>query len=463
MKPTYLHDTIAAISTPVGKGAIAIVRLSGDKAFSIASKVFSRPDKILNSPVSHTLHYGKIINPQNSVVMDEVLLALMTPDKSFTGEPIVEIHCHGGEQLPHSILKLLLTQGARMADPGEFTRRSFLNGKIDLTQAEAIHDIIVSQNIVSSSIAVSSLEKRFSKVIYGFRQDLINILAEIEVSVDYPEEDLEPVQNQKALSALSRIQSEIDQILKDSLDGRILKRGVKVAIVGKTNAGKSSLFNYLTREDRAIVSHIHGTTRDYLETHINLQDLPVELVDTAGFRKTGDHIESIGKDRSKSKIAEADYTLWIIDQSGDWDEHDLEILSHIDSKKTILVFNKADLKESLNKDEIIKKLSPRAYFSISLLSGTGLREFETGLRSEILGADFTYNDQAIICNIRQESLLSLSKSSIQKAYEALKSNMSYEFIAIDLRDSLDFLGEIVGEVTTEDILNQIFDNFCVGK
>ncbi|MDH4128957.1 MAG: tRNA uridine-5-carboxymethylaminomethyl(34) synthesis GTPase MnmE [Spirochaetota bacterium] len=463
MNQEYFHDTIAAISTGIGKAAIAIIRISGDKAIQIASQIFHKANFDFKTSNSHKLYFGKIIDPCSNKHIDEVLITFMCSDNSFTREDLVEIHCHGGEVVPYTILKLILTLGARMADPGEFTRRAFLNGRIDLTQAEAIHEIIESQNKLSSNIALANLEKRFSSVIYSFKDELIKMLAELEVNIDYPEEDLDAILYEKYITTLDKIGNMIDKIVSDSKNGRIIKHGIKVTITGKTNVGKSSLFNHLIRDDRAIVSHIHGTTRDFLETHISLSGIPVQLVDTAGFRKTEDEIEKIGKIKSTQIMQEADYILWMLDQSREWDNDDEDILSQIDKNKVITIINKMDLKKMLNTHEIYKKLSPIGIFNVSIYNKTGLEELEIGLREIFVGKDFTFNEQSIICNIRQQTLLDKVKNSIQKAIRAMSDNLSYEFIAIDLREALNFLGEIVGEVTTEDVLNEIFSNFCIGK
>ncbi len=466
MKVNYFHDTIAVISTPRGKGAIAILRLSGDKALKTAAKIFYNPKIDLITSPPRFMHYAKIIDPVSQEPIDEVMITHMPSDSSFTREEMVEIYCHGGDVIPNTILKLLLSLGLRMADPGELTQRAYLNGRIDLTQAEAIHDIIDSQNLLSSRMALSNLEKRFSKVIYGFRNSLIKILAKLEVNIDYPEEDLEPLYRQEFQSTLKTIIDETDRILLDSQNGRIVKQGIKVAIVGKTNVGKSTLFNYLTREDRAIVSHIHGTTRDFLETHISLAGIPIELMDTAGFRETTDDIERMGRTRSESKMSEADTILWVLDYNRPWDKDDDHVASSIEKgnpKNVIFVVNKTDLEKVLDLDSLKLSFHPEKIFNVSLKKDIGLTHMEKGFKSIFLKQDFSFNDQTIMCNIRQEDLLLRCQESLKKALSALLEDLSYEFIAIDLREALGSLGEIVGEVTTEDILTEIFNNFCIGK
>jgi len=463
MKLDYFHDTITAISTPTGKGAIAMIRLSGEKAIQIASQIFIPANKKAFRSTSHILQYGQIKNPVNNDIIDEVLLAVMKADKSFTREELVEINSHGGEVIPYAIIKLVLSLGARLADPGEFTKRAYLNGRIDLTQAEAVHEIITAQNQLASTFAISNLEKRFSNIIKQFTEQIVHTLALIEVNIDYPEDDLDPVYSKGIIENLTEISKEIDNILIDSQNGKVLKSGIKVAIVGKTNVGKSSLFNHFNREDRAIVSHIHGTTRDFIETNISLAGIPVELVDTAGFRQTDDLIEQMGKDRSQKLMNQVDYTLWILDQSREWDNDDNTILSHIDCTKLILIINKTDLPAKLNVEEVSQKLTPKTMFYISLINNEGLTELETGLKNLFVGQDFAVNKQSIACNLRQENLLLKAKSSISKGIQALTDGLSYEFIAIDLREALNSLGEIVGEVTTDDILNEIFSHFCIGK
>ncbi len=463
MNPQYINDTITAISSPHGQGAISIIRISGDSACDIASKIFYNPKVNLYKSNSHVLHYGKIVDPITKDLIDEVLLCVMRSNRSFTGEELIEINCHGGEVIPYTVLKLLLSMGARLAEHGEFTRRAYLNGKIDLTQAEAINDIITSQNLFSSKMAMSNLEKRFSNLIKGFKADLIRVLALLEVNIDYPEEDIEPVDHKEITLSISKIIDSINKIITESKSGRILKQGVKITIVGKTNTGKSSLFNYMVREEKAIVSHIHGTTRDFLETHISLADIPIHLVDTAGFRHTENEIEKIGKNRSKKMMSEADYILWLLDSGRQWDHDDESILKSINKDKVIIILNKADLDKKIDENTVLNKFDPKGIFTISLLKETGLDNMEKGLRSIFLGETLTFNNQSIMCNIRQESLLLKARASFKKALTALSDGLSYEFIAIELREGLDHLSEIIGQVNTDDILNEIFQNFCIGK
>ncbi len=463
MNPQYIYDTIAAISTPTGKGAIAIIRISGEKSLDTAQKIFhsSKNNLLITQP--RTLHYGKIIHPTTKHHIDEVLMVYMPPQSSFTKEHLIEIHSHGGNIVPYTILKLLLEQGIRLAEPGEFTKRAYLNGRIDLTQAEAIHDIINARCDQSLNLALSNLEKRFSNLLKSFRDQIIHILALLEVNIDYPEEDLEPVYIENSIRDVTSIIQKIDHILWDSKNGRVIREGIRVAIIGKTNVGKSSLFNYLIKEDRAIVSHIHGTTRDYLENHIVIQGVPVELIDTAGFRHTSDEIEEIGKSLSKKKMENAEYILWILDQSRPWDEDDQYILSQIDRNKTILIINKSDLHDELNSHSIDDKITPQGIFLISIKENKGLIELEHGLKDLFVNKDFKINDQTILCNIRQENLLNRTKLSLERSLNDFLNNVSYELIAIELRESLDTLGEIIGETTTEDILSHIFQHFCIGK
>lgn len=463
MRPDYFHDTIAVISTPQGKGAIAIVRLSGSKAFSIAKSIFKHSKINFDSLPYYKIILARLIDPESKEDIDEVMIAKMPSDKSFTREDMVEIHCHGGEIIPYTILKVLFDLGARPAEAGEFTKRAYLNGRIDLTQAEAIHDLVSSQSKLAGKMALSHLEKRFSNKINSFKDQIVHHLAHMEVNIDYPEEDLEPVYYDNITESLNNIIVEINQILKDSHSGKIIKKGVNIAIVGKTNVGKSSLFNYFNREERAIVSQIHGTTRDFLESHIVIKDIPINLIDTAGFRQTEDEIESIGKKRAEEKLNEADHIIWLLDSSRDWDNDDDEVFNIVKEKKPIIILNKVDLNTILTQDNIKTKMPGSEIFAISVLQNTGLKELENGLAKIFLKEDFLFTEQTIICNLRQENLLNQSKLSLIRAKDNIEDNLSYEFIAMDLREALDSLGEIVGEVTTEDILNTIFSNFCIGK
>lgn len=461
-----------AISTAVGPSAISIVRLSGENILSLLQGVFMGVD--LRSAPNRTLYYGKIVDPATQQKIDEVLAVYMPSESSFTREDLVEIHCHGGYWIPHRILKLFLKNGARLAEPGEFTRRAYLNGRIDLTQAEAVHELISAQNDLAQVSAFSNLERRFSKKIYAFRSNLIRVLAQLEVHIDYPEEDLEPTDEQSIRHSIRSILQSIQEILIENQNGKILREGVKLAIVGKTNVGKSSLFNYFSREDRAIVSSIHGTTRDFLENRIQILGFPIEIIDTAGLRKTHDPIEVLGKERTYQRIQDADFILWLLDQNQSWSEEDQKVREWIEGKPYILVLNKQDLKKKLQ-DHDLKPLEPLASFSISITSEIGLPQLEEGLIDLFMGLSKngltnqtiterrTWNENLIFCNTRQEDLLKKTEEPLTRALVALKEKHSYEFIALELREALDFLGEIVGAVSTEEILDEVFRNFCVGK
>lgn len=452
-----LNDTIAAISTPIGTGGIGIIRLSGERAISIADKIFR--GKIAPSQAkSHTINYGYIVDPAEKII-DEVMLSVMRKPATFTREDVVEINCHGGVYLTKKILEIAIDAGARLAEPGEFTQRAFLNGRIDLTQAEAIADIIRAQTEAAHQVAIKQLQGDLRDKIGTIKQRIINLLSMVELTIDFSEEDLNFAQEDELTSRTEEIIQEINTLLKTAEEGRIMREGVVVAITGKPNVGKSSLLNTILKEERAIVTHIPGTTRDTIEEDIELNGVLVRLIDTAGLRKTEDLVERIGVDKSKLSLEKADLVLFVIDASENLDEEDHEIMEHLTDKNVIGVRNKIDL---LSADSKPPKF-PFDSVDISATENIGLDKLHETLVNNIISDKIQLKEHVIITKTRHKQALLKALNSMKEVRKSLEKKVSSEFLAVDLNGALQALGEIVGMTTPDDILNNIFNNFCIGK
>ena len=458
-----LEDTIVAISTPIGVGGIGIIRVSGKEAISIVNKIFKAANKkSLMEVESHTITYGHIIN-QSGKVLDEVLVMLMKAPKTFTREDVIEINCHGGPIPLNSVLMELINAGARLADSGEFTKRAFLNGRIDLSQVEAIMDIIEAKTELSLSQAVGQLEGNLSKKIKAYQDTLIQIIARIEVSIDYPEYDQdEPITNdfEQELKALN---SELNELLKTADTGKMIREGVKTAIVGRPNVGKSSLLNALLEENKAIVTDIPGTTRDVVEAYLNIDGIPYQLLDTAGIRETEDIVEQIGVERSKSSIEEADLVLMLIDSHTGILDKDQEILSQVKGKHVIYVLNKSDLESNITQEMLAEYLGNGSIIRISAKEQKGLNELRQAMKQVVMKGDAQVANGATISNQRQKQALINAIKSLEKVIEAIEMGLPEDCLAIDLHDAFGHLGMIVGESIKEEIINQLFSRFCLGK
>ena len=442
-----MDDTIAAISTAQGVGAISIIRVSGTDAIKIVSKIFSNK-KFLGAP-SHTIHYGYIMDGDERI--DEVLVTIMRAPKTFTKEDIVEINAHGGIMTTDKILELLLFNGCRLAEPGEFTKRAFLNGRIDLTEAEGVMDLINSKTDISRKIALNQVGGKVSSMISDLRDELAGIIANIEVNIDYPEyEDIEEMTIEKINSNLSELESKIDKILKESKNGEILTNGIKTAIVGKPNVGKSSLLNRLIGEDKAIVTDIQGTTRDSVEATLRIDNLILNLIDTAGIRKTEDVVESIGIDKSLKLIDEADLILFVVNYNEKLSHDDLVILDKLKDKNYITIVNKTDLDKKIDDD----KLSNVVY--VSALNDDNIDEI--GNKIKKLFTDLTY-----LTSARSGAILRKVLDSVKAVRKGIEENYPIDMVEIDLKDIWNLLGEIIGESYDEELLDQLFSRFCVGK
>ncbi len=457
-----IDDTIAAISTPPGEGGIGIIRLSGSMSVKIVSAIFS-PGKCslpLNSFESHRLYYGYIVEPSTGEKVDEVLLSVMRAPGTYTREDIVEINSHSGIIILKKILNLVLTSGARLAEPGEFTKRAFLNGRIDLTQAEAVMDLIRARTDASLKVAMNQVEGKLSVEIKNIYKNLADLLAHIEADIDYPEDDISPVDFSSLHKKISNIIADIEELINTADYGKILREGIKVAIVGRPNAGKSSLLNGLLGENRAIVTDIPGTTRDTIEEYLNLEGFPVEIIDTAGIRKTIDIVETMGVNKTYEIMAKADLILYLIDTSQNFHHEDLEIINNIPKKQLILVFNKIDLPGKLDISEVFLSFNS---VETSLLSEEGVNKIKKAILSFISRGHVAHKERIFISNLRHRKALDNCKTSLLEFKESWENGFSSDIIAIDLKKSLDFLGEITGDNVTDDVLTRIFENFCVGK
>ncbi|HEL1074603.1 TPA: tRNA uridine-5-carboxymethylaminomethyl(34) synthesis GTPase MnmE [Streptococcus equi subsp. zooepidemicus] len=458
MSITKEFDTIAAISTPLGEGAIGIVRLSGTKALDIAKSIFKGKD--LTTVASHTLNYGHIIKPSTGEVIDEVMVSVMLAPKTFTREDVIEINTHGGIAVTNDILQLLIKQGARMAEPGEFTKRAFLNGRIDLTQAEAVMDLIRAKTDKAMSIAIKQLDGSLSQLISDTRQEILNTLAQVEVNIDYPEyDDVEEMTTALLRDKTREFQALLEQLLRTAKRGKILREGLSTAIIGRPNVGKSSLLNTLLREDKAIVTDIAGTTRDVIEEYVNIKGIPLKLVDTAGIRETDDLVEQIGVERSKKALQEADLVLLVLNASEKLTEQDKALLALSQNSNRIILLNKTDLKQVIEKDQLPEEAIP-----ISVLQNQNIDQIEDRINQ--LFFDHTgliEQDATYLSNARHISLIEQAVQSLEAVNEGLALGMPVDLLQIDLTRAWEILGEITGDAAPDELITQLFSQFCLGK
>lgn len=459
-------DTMAAIATTHGQGGIAIIRVSGKNSIEIFRKVFKRPEgsRGVLEFMSHRLYKGQITDSSSDNSIDNVLGVVMKSPHSYTGEDVVEIHCHGGHLVPKKILGILFDAGARPAQPGEFTLRAFLNGKIDLAQAEAVVDIVNAQTEEGLKQAELQLEGLLSKKINELKETLLDVLAEVEANVDFPEEDIEPMAKESMIARTQVVINELKKLIETYDHGRIIKNGIYTAILGKPNVGKSSLLNQLVMKDRAIVTPYPGTTRDFIEETVDIKGIPLRLVDTAGLRSTADEIESIGVELTKKKIYEAEFIIALIDGSIGLDEDDISILKNLRDRIAIIALNKIDIPQVV-KEETVREFSPDLkIIKISAKQGTGLEELKIAIYDTLLGNEKVYDGtEVILSELRHKVAIQRTEKSLNSFLESVKRGDSPEFLAVDLRYAMDSLGEITGEITTEDLLEKIFSKFCIGK
>lgn len=454
-------DTIAAIATAMTNSGIGIVRMSGTEAFDIIQNIYKgKNNKNLSKEKSHTIHYGYIMDGEETI--DEVLVMIMKGPHSFTGEDTVEIDCHGGVFVVKRILETVIKNGARPAEPGEFTKRAFLNGRMDLSQAEAVIDVINSKNEYALKSSVSQLKGNVQKKIKEIREEIIYHTAFIETALDDPEHISVDGYGEELKITVDKLLVELDELLKSSDNGRIIKEGIKTVIVGKPNAGKSSLLNVLVGEDRAIVTDIAGTTRDVLEESIQLQGISLNIMDTAGIRDTDDIVEKIGVDKAKAHANEADLIIYVVDASRDLDENDFDIIDMIQDKKAVILLNKSDLDTVVTKD-MIKLHVDKPMIEISAKEESGIKELEETLKNMFFHGEISFNDEVYITNIRHKTAIKDAYDSLEKVIVSIENDMPEDFYSIDLLDAYESLGSITGETIGEDLVNEIFSKFCMGK
>jgi len=458
-----ISDTIVAIGTRAGEAAIGIVKLSGNDSIRIAEKFFrSINKKKLCSVKTYTMTYGNIVDRNGSIV-DEVIVSVMRKPKSYTREDVVEINCHGGLTATRRVIELCIENGARIAEPGEFTKRAFLNGRIDLSQAEAVIDIVRSRTEESLKIATKNLKGSVGNEIRQLRKRILNIMVQLEASVDFIEEDLEITPYEELEKEIKSLSRALGEMIENERKGEIVKNGVKVAIVGKPNVGKSSLLNLLSRKDRAIVTSIPGTTRDAVEEILYVEGIPLILVDTAGIRKARNTIEKIGIDRSLKHIGEAELVIAVLDGSRALEKYDIDITEKIRGKSSVCCINKADLEQKIDIKKVKEIYGGKDIIKISALKGTGIDKLEKIIKRLVISDSIINLDELIIVNERQKNILNRALSFLRKAGRAMKARMSEEFPSYDLKSAYSLLGEITGETVRDDILESIFSQFCVGK
>ena len=459
-------ETIAAISTAIGNGGIGIIRMSGKESFKILEKIFknNKGEKLdLNRIKGYTIQYGTIVDSETNEKIDEVLVSFFKNPKSYTREDMCEINSHGGMVVEKQILEQCLKNGAILAEPGEFTKRAFLNGRIDLSQAESIMDLINSKTEKESKASINQLQGDLSNRINEIRHDLLDIMADIEASIDYPEYDIEEVTNNKALSILENTKNKLENLKDTFRSGKILKEGIKTAIIGRPNAGKSSLLNKILKEERAIVSEIEGTTRDTIEEFITIKGIPLKIIDTAGIRKTSDTIEEIGVKKALDIAKDAELVLVILDNSKELTEEDREILKLAESKNSIILLNKVDLRENnLEVNEELKRLNKKI-IKISAKNGNGIEELYNEIENMFQIKNLETDGEIIITNIRHKNQIEYAIKNINEAINAVKNNLPIDIISISIKQTLEDLGKITGENVSEDIINEIFSKFCLGK
>ena len=455
---TREFDTITAIATPLGEGAIGIVRISGTEAVAIANRIFQ--GKNLETVDTHTLNYGHILDPDKDEILDEVMVGVMRAPRTFTREDVIEINTHGGIAVTNEILQLILRQGARMAEPGEFTKRAFLNGRVDLTQAEAIMDIIRAKTDKAMNIAVKQLDGSLKDLIDNTRQEILNTLAQVEVNIDYPEyDDVEEMTTALLREKTQEFQNLLENLLRTARRGKILREGLSTAIIGRPNVGKSSLLNNLLREDKAIVTDIAGTTRDVIEEYVNIKGVPLKLIDTAGIRETDDIVEKIGVERSRQALAEADLILLVLNASEKLTEQDRALLALSDMTRRIVLLNKTDLREEIEAEEL-----PEDVIRISVLENQNIDQIEERINQLFFGnAGIVEQDATYLSNSRHISLIEQAVQSLQAVNEGLEFGMPVDLLQVDLTRTWQILGEITGDAAPDELITQLFSQFCLGK
>ncbi|KRM19905.1 tRNA modification GTPase TrmE [Ligilactobacillus hayakitensis DSM 18933 = JCM 14209] len=461
MTPTEF-DTIAAISTPPGEGGISIIRLSGEEAIPVAQKIFK--GKNLEKVASHTINYGHIVNPKNNEEIDEVMASVMRAPRTYTCEDVVEINCHGGIVTTNQILQLVLSNGARLAEPGEFTKRAFLHGRIDLTQAESVMDLIRAKTDRSMKVALNQLDGNLSHLIRNLRQDILDVLAQVEVNIDYPEyDDVEEMTSRILREKAVEVKQHIQQLLTTAKQGKVLREGLATAIVGRPNVGKSSLLNHLLHEDKAIVTDIAGTTRDVIEEYVNVRGVPLKLIDTAGIRETDDKVEQIGVERSRKAIDQADLVMLVLNSSEPLTSEDEALIKVTDGKKRIVILNKTDLPQQLDQQRLQELVPVDEISTTSILKSEGVDELEQKIADLFFGGIENSQSTVMVTNARHIALLNQAEESLESVIAGLDSGMPVDLCQIDMTNAWDLLGEITGDSYQDELLTQLFSQFCLGK
>ncbi|MCA0170748.1 tRNA uridine-5-carboxymethylaminomethyl(34) synthesis GTPase MnmE [Bacillus sp. RAR_GA_16] len=456
------YETIAAISTPMGEGAIAIVRLSGEEAIKIADRLY-KGKQPLESVDTHTIHYGHLIDPDTAQTAEEVMVSVMRGPRTFTREDIVEINCHGGLVSVNRVLELVLRSGARLAEPGEFTKRAFLNGRIDLSQAEAVIDLIRAKTDRAMNVALNQMEGRLSTLIASLRQQLLETVAHVEVNIDYPEYDAEEMTKDLLTTQLKEVEKEIEGILVTARQGKILREGLSTVIVGRPNVGKSSLLNSLVHENKAIVTDVPGTTRDVIEEYVNVRGVPLRLVDTAGIRETEDLVERIGVERSRERLKQADLILLVLNYNDELTHEDEKLFEAVKGMDVIVIINKTDLDEKLDLNRVKELAEEHPMITTSLKNEQGVDELEQSISELFFAGEVESQDLTYVSNSRHIALLEQSRRTLEDALDAVEAGMPVDMVQIDITRTWEILGEIIGDTVSDSLIDQLFSQFCLGK
>ncbi|EGH2218589.1 tRNA uridine-5-carboxymethylaminomethyl(34) synthesis GTPase MnmE [Listeria monocytogenes] len=454
-------DTIAAISTPPGEGAIAIIRLSGPEAIQIADRIFYAKNS-LSEAESHTIHYGHI--KEDGEVIEEVMVTVMRAPRTFTREDVVEINAHGGIVSVNRVLQLLLRNGANLAEPGEFTKRAFLNGRIDLSQAEAVMDLIRAKTDRAMGVAIRQMDGNLSRLIRNLRQEILDALAQVEVNIDYPEyDDVEEMTQRMLLEKTELVRASVEQLLQTASQGKILREGLATAIIGRPNVGKSSLLNQLIQEEKAIVTDIAGTTRDIIEEYVNVRGVPLRLIDTAGIRETEDIVEKIGVERSRKALADADFILLVLNQNEELTVEDEALFEAAAGHNHVVVLNKTDLETKLDINRVRELAGENPIVSTSLVNDEGLEALEEAIKTLFFAGDIDAGDATYVSNVRHIALLHQALEALNGVTTGIQLGMPVDIVQIDMTRAWDLLGEITGDSVQDELLDQLFNQFCLGK